>query len=65
MDRLAVRTTSKLPFEDLDLVPNIQSVVFRRVWLRKWIRRFILLAEILIVAGLIWGGWKLYKIVGI
>jgi hypothetical protein len=46
-----------------DLVPNIQAVVFRRVWLRKWIRRFVLLLEILIVLALIWGGWKLYKMV--
>jgi DNA-directed RNA polymerase specialized sigma24 family protein len=46
-----------------DLVPTVQKVIFRRVWVRRWIRRFIVLVEILIIAGLIWGGWTLYKIV--
>lgn len=43
-----------------DLVPSVKSVVFRRVWLRKWVRRIVTLFLLAILTGLLWGGWKLY-----
>jgi DNA-directed RNA polymerase specialized sigma24 family protein len=46
-----------------DLVPNVNTVVFRKVRLAKWIRRTITLILLVVLVGLLWGGWKLYTVV--
>jgi DNA-directed RNA polymerase specialized sigma24 family protein len=46
-----------------DLVPSVNTVVFRKVRLAKWIRRIITLILLAVLAGLLWGGWKLYTVV--
>jgi len=45
------------------LLPTVNKVVFRQVRLRKWLRRVILLLEIIAIAALLFGGWKLYQMV--
>ena len=45
------------------LVPTVNNVVFRQVRLRRWLRRIILLLELIAIAALAWGGWKVYQIV--
>jgi DNA-directed RNA polymerase specialized sigma24 family protein len=46
-----------------DMLPTVNGVVFRQVRVRKWFRRVVLLIELVILVGLIWGGWKLYHFV--
>jgi DNA-directed RNA polymerase specialized sigma24 family protein len=43
-----------------DLLPTVNSMVFRRVRLRKWLRRIVLLIALAIFAALCWGGWIVY-----
>jgi DNA-directed RNA polymerase specialized sigma24 family protein len=45
------------------LVPAVDSVVFRRVHLRRWLRLIVLLIELAVLAAMVWGGWKLYQMI--
>jgi DNA-directed RNA polymerase specialized sigma24 family protein len=45
------------------LVPSVNSVVFRRVRVRRWIRRIATLIALAALAAAGWGGWKLYEMV--
>jgi DNA-directed RNA polymerase specialized sigma24 family protein len=43
-----------------DLLPSVNSMVFRGVRLRKWLRRLVRLLGLTALAGLLWGGWIVY-----
>jgi DNA-directed RNA polymerase specialized sigma24 family protein len=43
-----------------DLLPTVNSMVFRGVRLRKWLRRVVLLIALAAFAALLWGGWIVY-----
>jgi DNA-directed RNA polymerase specialized sigma24 family protein len=43
-----------------DLLPTVNSLVFRGVRLRKWLRRIVLLIGLATFAALLWGGWIVY-----
>jgi DNA-directed RNA polymerase specialized sigma24 family protein len=45
------------------LVPTVNNVVFRQVRMRRWLRRILLLVELIAIAALAWGGWKVYQVV--
>ena len=46
-----------------DMLPTVNRVVFRHVKLRRWARWAVVLIELAVLAGLLWGGWKLYHLV--
>ena len=43
-----------------DLLPTVNSMVFRGVRLRKWLRGLIILLGLAAFAALCWGGWIVY-----
>ena len=49
--------------DEKQLVPQVSGVVFRKVHLRRWFRLIVLLVELLILAALVWGGWKLWQMI--
>jgi len=49
--------------EGQDVIPQVNKVVFREVSLRKWFARIVLLIELVVLAALLYGGWKLYEVV--
>lgn len=49
--------------EGTDVIPQVNKVVFRQVSLRRWLGRLVLLIELVILAALLYGGWKVYQVV--
>jgi DNA-directed RNA polymerase specialized sigma24 family protein len=45
------------------LVPTVNTVVFRQVRLRRLLKRVFLVLELIALAALAWGGWKIYQVV--
>lgn len=47
--------------DDQTIIPAVNQVVFRKVTLRKLFHSTVLLIELAILAGLLWGGWWVYQ----
>jgi DNA-directed RNA polymerase specialized sigma24 family protein len=45
------------------LLPTVSGVVLRQVLVRRWIRWLWKLLQLGILAALIWGGWRVYRII--
>jgi len=54
---------SHLTPEPAHLLPTVNRVVLQQVLVRRWIRWAWLLVQLLVLAAIVWGGWKIHRMI--
>jgi DNA-directed RNA polymerase specialized sigma24 family protein len=62
VQKLADAYTHLTP-DEAQLVPAVNTVVFRRVRLRRWFRLVMLLIQLAVLGAIAWGSWKLWQVI--